>query len=111
MRKDDEAIEWNEKHCLQSSISKQCSFNRTKYKTRCNKCIKKEGSSEYNFMIINHSLANYYDRKKNKNGPDFYTPHSNQEVWWKCPKKHSYKMSIKNFVRNDKFSGFPKRGK
>lgn len=41
------------------------------------------------------NLAKEWDLEGNNGkSPDMYTVHSNQKVWWLCPKGHKYEMSI-----------------
>ena len=54
---------------------------------------------------INPLLINEWDYNKNTILPSQITAHSSKDVWWICPKGHSYKARISN--RNDLGRGCP----
>ena len=48
------------------------------------------------FVVEDPVLLSEWDYEKNENlglAPDFIKLRSNKEVWWKCSKGHSYKLS------------------
>ena len=75
----------------------------------CKKCQKKIASDEYNFELSNPEKAKYFHSKKNKKKANEYTPHSSKLVWWLCPFKHEFQMTIKDFVKLSRGS-YPKKG-
>jgi len=48
---------------------------------------------------LHPELIKEWDFDKNENGPEEYTPGSNQKVWWICKKGHSHDQAIGSRVR------------
>ena len=46
----------------------------------------------------------YYDAEKNERPFISYSNMSNESVWWKCSKGHSFKWTVMNYSRDNKFS-------
>lgn len=46
-------------------------------------------------------LIKYWDYEKNTLGPEKYTEFSNQMVYWKCKKGHSFQNKICNYLEHD----------
>ena len=61
----------------------------------------------YNYGIMfyeEHSdFEKYYDTENNERPFTSYSNRSNEYVWWKCDKNHSFKWSIINFSRGGTF--------
>lgn len=61
----------------------------------------------YNYGMMFHKehsdFEKYYDSVKNERPFESYSNSSNEIVWWKCNKKHSFKRSIINFSRSGIF--------
>ena len=55
----------------------------------------------YSYCIKNHrdDLINEYDIKKNAITMEEITPYSGKEIWWMCPKGHSYHASPERRIR------------
>lgn len=64
----------------------------------CPYCSGRNASYQNNFSNSFPKIANEWDYEKNEKTPDMYTPKSNQRVWWKCAKQHSYPQTIKHRV-------------
>lgn len=64
----------------------------------CKYCYGREATAENNLAVLHPEILQFWDRKRNKKEPSRYTQYSNKEVYWICPKGHSYKMRISNKV-------------
>ena len=61
----------------------------------CPYCSGRIASSENNLATLFPELVCEWDYDKNLgNSPEEFTPYSGKQVWWICPKGHSYKKSI-----------------
>lgn len=58
-------------------------------------------------------LADQWDMKKNKKGPEHYTPGSHKKVWWSCSanKEHSWEASILNRTQHGNGCPFCRQSK
>lgn len=71
----------------------------------CPYCSNKKVLAGYNdlhtFCLNNHRLdiINEYDVEKNSCTIDEITPFSKKEIWWKCPKGHSYHASPERRIK------------
>ncbi len=67
---------------------------RTKRNHGCPYCKGKRPSSSYNLAFNNPNLIAEWDYEKNSIKPNEVLPSSTTEVFWKCYKGHSYKLSV-----------------
>ena len=69
--------------------------SRTKRNTPCPACNNRELFVGYNDIATKYpNVAKYWDYDKNDKGPENYLSGSNERVWWKCEKGHSYQQTI-----------------
>lgn len=67
---------------------------RVKYRSGCPYCSNQKVLKGFNDLSTTHPfLLTFWDYMKNKITPDQITGGSNQKVWWKCGKGHSWKAS------------------
>ena len=58
---------------------------RTSQNTGCPYCsVHPLPSEDYNLLVINPTLCEEWNYSKNDKNPQYYTPNSNEKVWWKC---------------------------
>ncbi|WP_274307947.1 zinc-ribbon domain-containing protein [Solibacillus daqui] len=62
----------------------------------CPYCSGRYASKRKNFLIEFPTISEEWDYEKNEKTPDMYTPKSNESVWWRCKKGHSYPQTIKH---------------
>ncbi len=106
-------VHWVCKTCgHQWTMSIYC---RTKQKQGCPKCgrEKSDASRHSNILARRGTLADHcpellaeWNYDKNEKGPECYTKGSQEEVWWKCSKGHSWHAQI--YTRAHLKSGCPK---
>ncbi len=66
----------------------------------CPYCSNQRLLKGYNDLETKFSnLIKEWDHEKNINPPSKYLLNSNEKVWWKCEKKHSYRLSISNKIK------------
>jgi hypothetical protein len=70
----------------------------------CPVCIGKLVLKGFNDLLtLRPDLAQEWDYDKNENPPERFTLGSNESVWWKCTKNHSWKTAVCN--RSNKKTG------
>lgn len=79
--------------CLQGHEWKTAVHKRTGRGDGCPTCSGRYASAESNLLVHRPDVAAYFDEVKTGKPATEFRPSSNQNVWWKCDKGHSYDMS------------------
>lgn len=61
-----------------------CIVARTNLGSGCPLCFNSKPCPHNNLLITHRSLCQQWDYERNKLGPENYTCHSSEKVWWKC---------------------------
>lgn len=73
----------------------------------CPFCSGRYATKENNLLLVYPEIAKEFDVDKSETTPDQVTPKSNRNMWWKCPKGHSYKTTPGKKTREDLPYGCP----
>jgi len=76
--------------------------HRASNNSNCPYCSGKYANTINNFFNTYPTIALEWDYEKNEKTPDMYTPKSNEKVWWRCEKQHSYLQTIKHRANGGK---------
>jgi len=103
--KSDKKVWWL---CSKGHSYKAVIKNRTIAKSRCPYCSNKKASETNNLLILFPEIAKEWHPTKNKElTPKDFTYGSHKDVWWLCPKGHSYEKGVYLRTHNKQPSGCP----
>jgi len=90
--KSDKKVWWL---CLKEHSYKATIKNKTLKKSGCPYCSNKKASETNNLQVMFPEIAKEWHPTKNKGlSPEDFTYGSHKEVWWLCPKGHTYKTTV-----------------
>ena len=103
--KSDKKVWWlcSKEHSYEATIK-----NKTLKKSQCPYCANKKASETNNLLILFPEIAKDWHPTKNKGlTPKDFTYGSHKDVWWLCPKGHSYEKGVYRRTHKNKPSGCP----
>lgn len=73
----------------------------------CPFCSGRYATEENNLLLAYPEISKEFDSNKSGTTPDKVTPKSNRNMWWNCPRGHSYETTPAKKTREDLPYGCP----
>ena len=89
------------KHLWKAKVQSRTNNQSNRKPSGCPKCSKSIASKDYNFAVVFPERLKYWDYEKNTLKPTEITPHSTEEIYWKCEKGHKFRRAPKSIIRKD----------
>lgn len=96
------------KHRWTTKVQSRTSNTNSRKPSGCPKCSKSIASKNYNLAVVFPERLKYWDYEKNTMKPTDITPHSSDEIYWKCDKGHKFKKSPKSIIVKNKYGNWSK---